>query len=181
MRDSRVEPVTAAAIELTPAEAASFEELYRRDYRAVVSLVYSLCGSRSAAEELTQDAFVVAHRRWRKVSGFADPGAWVRNVAMNNARSAWRRRLSELRAMARMSSRREPLGELSTVNGDFWRHVRELPAQQAKAVALYYIEDLPIERVAAILNVSEGTVKTHLSRARARLAECLEDSDELDG
>lgn len=174
-----MEPLTTAPIELTQVEAASFEDLYRRDYRAVVALVYGLCGSRAAAEELAQEAFAAAHRRWRKVSGYVDPGAWVRNVAMNNARSAWRRRVSELKALTRLSARREPLVELSASDRDFWAHVRELPAQQAKAVALYYVEDLSIERIAAMLECTEGTVKTHLSRARARLAELLEDSDEI--
>ena len=156
-------------------DVASFDELYRRDYRAVVALVYGLCGSRSAAEELTQDAFIAAHRRWTTVSGFVDPGAWVRNVAMNNARSAWRRRTVELRALTRLGTRRELPAELSPHNAEFWRHVRKLPKQQSKAIALYYIEDRSVADIAVALDCSEGAVKTHLSRARERLAEALKE------
>ena len=60
--------------------AMTFEELYRRDFTAVVGLVYALSGSRHAAEELAQDAFLAAHRAWGRIGGYDDPGAWVRRV-----------------------------------------------------------------------------------------------------
>jgi RNA polymerase sigma-70 factor (ECF subfamily) len=45
--------------------------------------------------------------------------------------------------------------------------------QQAQAVALYYFEDYSVREIAAVLACSEGTVKTHLSRARAAVARHL--------
>ena len=166
---SSVEPARAFEVSL-------FEVFYRREYRAVVGLVYALSGSRSAAEELAQDAFVAAYRRWPIVSAYADPGAWVRNVAMNNARSAFRRRRVELVALARLGGRRVLPVELTPEATEFWRQVRKLPVQQAKAVALVYIEGRSIADVASMLGCSEGTVKTHLSRARQKLAETLKES-----
>jgi RNA polymerase sigma-70 factor (ECF subfamily) len=59
-----------------------------------------------------------------------------------------------------------------------WRLVRELPEQQRFAVVLYYVEDRSVAEVADILQCSEGSVKTHLSRARAALARALGDSTE---
>ena len=52
---------------------ADLETLYRRDFAAVLALVYGLSGSRSAAEEITQDAFAAAHRSWSTVGGYDDP------------------------------------------------------------------------------------------------------------
>lgn len=153
----------------------SYEAFYRREYRAVVGLVYALSGSRYAAEELAQDAFVAAFRRWDTVAGYVDPGAWVRNVAMNNARSALRRRAVELRAMTRLRQRRTLPAELSPAAHEFWREVRRLPTQQAKTVALVYLDGRTIAEVAAMLGCHEGTVKTHLSRARHTLAATLEE------
>ncbi|MDP9219733.1 MAG: ECF-type sigma factor, partial [Actinomycetota bacterium] len=49
--------------------------------------------------------------------------------------------------------------------------VRSLPRRQAQVVALFYLYDLSVADVAATLELSEGSVKTHLSRARAALAE----------
>jgi RNA polymerase sigma-70 factor (ECF subfamily) len=51
--------------------------------------------------------------------------------------------------------------------------VRELPEQQRHAVVLYYVEDRSVADVAEILQCSEGSVKTHLSRARTALARTL--------
>ena len=59
-----------------------------------------------------------------------------------------------------------------------WQLVRELPEQQRFAVVLYYVEDRSVAEVAEILECSEGSVKTHLSRARAALARALGDPAE---
>ena len=69
----------------------------------------------------------------------------MRRVAANLATSALRRRLIEARALARVWAREEPaLAELPVSGADFWRAVRSLPRRQAQAVALRYLEDLPV-------------------------------------
>jgi RNA polymerase sigma-70 factor (ECF subfamily) len=52
--------------------------------------------------------------------------------------------------------------------------VRRLPARQAQAIALRYVYDMPVVDVAAALECTEGTIKQHLSRAKAALARDLE-------
>jgi len=154
-----------------PVNVTSFDDWYRREYRAVVALVYALSGSRGAAEDLAQDAFIEAHRRWDSIAGYSDPGAWVRKVAMNKARSRFRRRGAEARAYARHLVLTRPLpNEMPEPADHFWAEVRALPRQQAKVVALHYLEDRPVDEIASILEISSGTVKTHLHRGRATLA-----------
>jgi RNA polymerase sigma-70 factor (ECF subfamily) len=51
-----------------------------------------------------------------------------------------------------------------------------LPARQRAAVALFYLEDLPVDEVARLLGVSTSTVKQHLFRARAGLAAVLRET-----
>jgi len=112
-----------------------------------------------------------AHRRWDSISGYHDPGAWVRKVAMNKARSRLRRRGAEARAYARHVGRERLLpAEMPEPADHFWAEVRRLPRQQAKVVALHYLDDRPVDEIATILGISAGTVKTHLHRARATLA-----------
>jgi len=55
----------------------------------------------------------------------------------------------------------------------FWRCVAQLPKQQARVIALFYVEDRSVEQIAALLECSTGTIKTHLSRARATLHSAL--------
>jgi RNA polymerase sigma-70 factor (ECF subfamily) len=62
---------------------------------------------------------------------------------------------------------------LSPESADVWEAVRRLPKRQAQVVALYYLEDRSLDDVAAALAMSVETVRTHLRRARQRLARRL--------
>ncbi|HVM02180.1 MAG TPA: sigma-70 family RNA polymerase sigma factor [Acidimicrobiales bacterium] len=156
--------------EVDAGPSPTFEELYRRELAAVVALAYVLSGSRTAAEELAQEAFLAAHRSWDRIGRYDDPAAWVRRVCANRAVSVVRRRASEARALVRLGARRAVPDELPADSAEFWRAVRRLPRRQAQVVALHYLEDRPVDEVAAILGVAGGTVKAHLHRARRALA-----------
>lgn len=152
----------------------SFSDWYRSEYHGVVALVFVLSGSRWAAEELAQDAFVEAHRRWATIGDYDDPGAWVRKVAVNKTRSWGRRKAAESRAYAKHRVRNRQLpNELPESAGAFWSAVRSLPHRQAQIVALHYLEDRSVDDVATLLDIAPGTVKTQLHRARATLADRL--------
>ena len=84
--------------------SSTFEQLYRHDYGRLVALAYGLSGSRSAAEELAQEAFLAAHRRWNEIGAYADPAAWLRRVVVNRSVSVARRRVAE--ALAAGTARR---------------------------------------------------------------------------
>ena len=62
------------------------------------------------------------------------------------------------------------LPALSAPDDEFWKAVRTLPKRQAQAIALHYLEDLPIAEIAEILECAEGTVKVHLHKGRKGLA-----------
>jgi RNA polymerase sigma-70 factor, ECF subfamily len=151
----------------------TLDELYRTNYRAVVALAYGLSGSRSAAEELAQEAFLAAHRQWHRIAGYDDPAAWVRRVVVNLSVSRVRRRVAEAKALTRFGGRREHPAELAPADAEFWAAVRRLPTRQAQAVALHYLDDLPLLAIAEILGCSEDTVKVHLHRGRRTLATTL--------
>jgi RNA polymerase sigma-70 factor (sigma-E family) len=152
-----------------------FEHFYLEEYPGVVKLVYALSGSRAGAEDIAQEAFLRAYQQWERVGSYEHQAAWVRRVAANLATSGLRRRLLEARAMARLAGRREPaLDPLPADQADFGRALRALPRRQAQAVALFYVEDLSIPQIAAVLDCAEGTVKAHLAKARHTLAKRLQ-------
>lgn len=158
-------------------DAESFESFYRREYPRIAALARVLTGP-IGAEDHAQEAMLVAYRRWREVSQMADPAMWVRRVCANIATSQLRRRAAEARALLRLRGRREVPVQLETSDEDYWYAVRRLPRRQAQVVALYYIYDLSVADVAATLGIGEGSAKTHLSRARATLAEVLSERGE---
>lgn len=155
----------------------SFEAFFADNRRDVTALVLALRGDRVGAEDVVQEAFVRAYRRWDHVGRMQRPDAWVRRVALNLATSRWRRMATEARVTARLS-RRDP-ADGTSVFGDvddadaFWRVVRSLPPRQAQVVALHYAGDCSVADMAATLDIAEGTVKAALHAARRRLARRL--------
>lgn len=159
-----------------PVLAREFDVFFASEYRGVVGLASVLCGRRAVGEELAQDAFLAAFRRWDQISTYDDPGAWVRRVAANLATSAWRRRVREARAVTRIGRRRDTDVEIVIADEAFWAAVRDLPPRQAQCVALRYLEDRSIADIAAVLGVAEATVRAHLHTGRHDLAKRLGES-----
>jgi len=156
------------------AQRVEFEWVFRSTYPSVLRTTYLILHDRGRAEEVTQDAFLRLCERWRGVVRIEQPGPWVRQVAVRAAiRQATLRRL-------RFSSTPpdEPSGWDPLPDVDLARAVASLPAQQRATVALFYLEDLPVEEVARVLDVTASTVKQHLHRARARLATLLSEATE---
>jgi RNA polymerase sigma factor (sigma-70 family) len=162
----------------TEAGGGDFGEFYRREYAGVVRLVFALCGKLYLAEEIAEDAFVAAYRQWDRVRTFDDPAGWVRRVATNGAISGFRRRMTELRALSALFSRRREQMPLPNPDQELWAAVRALPARQAQVVALMYLEDLTAAQIGEILGCGEETVRTHARRARATLAKRLDLEEE---
>jgi RNA polymerase sigma-70 factor (ECF subfamily) len=147
-----------------------FEAFYRAESTRILAVVAALTGDWGAAEDIVQEAFAAAYRRWDTVGRFDRPGAWVRRVAINQAISRARRRAVETRVLARIGLGPDAHDDEPMVEAELWTAVRRLPRRQAQAVALAYAGDLGIAEIAAVLGCGEGSVKTHLRRARERLA-----------
>jgi RNA polymerase sigma-70 factor (ECF subfamily) len=159
--------------------AANFERLYRQELSALIALATSMTGDRDVGADLAHEALARAYRDWRTVGSLDRPGAWVRRVLINLTIDAHRRRARETLALARLDP--NPTTAAIDVAGDeFWTAVRDLPERQRAAIALYYIEDLPIAEIADILGISSGTVKTSLFMARRSLAVSLGAEEVLD-
>ncbi len=163
---------------LIASRGEDFERFYRREYRQVVGLAFVLCGSWDTAQDLSQEAFAAAYRKWDRISGYDKPGAWVRRVVANRAISLTRRRRAEVRALRSLSSRRDiEADEIPAADAAVWAAVRKLPRRQAQVVALTYLDELSAAEVGDVLGCGEGTVRTHLRRARLALRGSLGDEE----
>lgn len=151
--------------------AAAFRGFYRGEFGRVFGYLLALTGDPAVAEDLAQETFTRAYRDWTKVSGLDRPGAWTRTVAHNLAMSRFRRLRSEAKAMLKLRG-----DAVATVPPEdptdraFWAEVRRLPARQAQALILFYLDDLPVVQIAEVMGCAEGTAKSHLHRGRKALA-----------
>jgi Sigma-70 region 2 len=87
-------------------DAKDFDEFYAASVRWLTSQLYAMTGDRAEAEDAVQEAFARAWQRWGRVSGYADPEAWVRTVACRISISSWRKATNRSLAQRRHGARR---------------------------------------------------------------------------
>lgn len=155
-----------------------FDEIYRDGWAHLIGLLISIGATRADAEEIAQGAYEKLWRSWASVSGFDDPQAWVRRVAVRDVISRARRARTALLKRPKLS---EPdwLADPAdrTVGGlDLVAMLRSLSTDHRAVLFLHYVEDLSVDVIADELGISPGPVKSRLSRARSALAQ-LEDID----
>lgn len=153
-------------------DGADFDDVFRDGYRSVVRVVAPIVGSVADAEAVAQEAFLKAYVRWRTVGRYDRPGAWIRRVAIRDGvRFAGRRRR---RPDGLPPPGPDPAPGVAA-RLDLDRALLRLPPKQRACVVLHYLADAPVAEVAASLGCREATVRVHLHRARAALADHLVD------
>ena len=155
----------------TDGPTGDLQSLYVATYASLVRTLRCVVAERGQAEDIAQEAFVQLLRHWKKVSGYDEPGAWLRRVAIRMAVKDSRR--SRLRPVRELQSQPPRPGEVVVSDPALLAAVRELPARQRAVVALFYLEDRPMAEIAELLGCSESTGWVHLHRARRALAERL--------
>jgi RNA polymerase sigma-70 factor (ECF subfamily) len=149
-----------------------FDSFYRDTSRRLLRYAYGLTGDPGEAQDLVQEAYARAWQRWRKVSGYEDPEAWLRLVVNRLSTDRWRR-IGIRRARAAAEPPPTPVGPPSEDLVLLVRAMRELPDSQRRALALHYLLDRSVAEIAAETGAALGTVKSWLSRGRTALAAAL--------
>jgi len=178
----------AAAIAF-PAErlansAAEFAEVAARYRPQIFRFLLASLRDPDAAETLTQDCLLKAHRNWASFRGESSVMTWLLRIAINLQKDHWRsRRLQFWKQTASNSVDADdagnwlPSGESSpeqqVVAKDqvrqVWRTVKNLSERQRTVFMLRHVEEMEIHEIAQAVGLSEGTVKAHLSRAMVRV------------
>ncbi|WP_062302020.1 RNA polymerase sigma factor SigE [Demequina subtropica] len=172
----------AAAPELT------WESIVAQHSARVYRLAYHLTGNQHDAEDLTQDVFV---RVFNSLSQYK-PGTfegWLHRITTNLFLDRMRRKkrirfdfmADDDAAVATSDSfdRHERSGQpedafdMANLGDDIIEALADLPPEYRAAVVLSDIEGLSYEEIAATLGIKMGTVRSRLSRARARLRQSL--------
>jgi RNA polymerase sigma factor (sigma-70 family) len=146
-----------------------FTWLFRTEYEAVVRTVYLILHDRERARDITQDAFTELLMRWKKISRYERPEAWVRRVAIRMAI----RFLNRERRRPWLERELDPTSLPQPADVDLLRAIKLLTPTQRGAIVLFYFEDRPVAEVADILGVTPAAAKVTLHRARKRLAATL--------
>lgn len=166
---------TPLRVELDP----SFEEFVASGSARLLRSAYLLTGDRDHSEDLLQVALVRVARRWDVARNA--PHAYAHRVLVNllhDRRRNLSRRVSE-QSLSELDERHRsvPDGSEALVHRiALVSAVRRLPARQREVVVLRFFADLSVSETAAAIGASEGTVKTHTSRALTSLRGALTDA-----
>jgi RNA polymerase sigma-70 factor (ECF subfamily) len=160
------------------APLADFAEFYRHFERLVRSIVYPLVGA-ADSDDVVQSAFL---KCWERRGDLRDPAAvrsWVATVAINQARDHWRRRkpwapLPELEAPVADGPRRQ------THQALILAALQHLDFDLREVIVLRYFQEKSLGEVAVVLGIAEGTVKSRLHHAKAKLKPWLIKAGVLD-
>lgn len=176
-------------------EVAAFNLLVVQHQDAAYSLALRFLGSQQAAEDATQEAFFRAYRGIERFEGDRFR-AWLLSIVANAARDELRRR--KRRPQRSLDEARDdldrpsidppdpgPSPETATLQGELRGQLeaalRLLPEDWRMVVLLSDVHGLAYDEIASTLGVPVGTVKSRLSRARARLRDLLRASREPAG
>jgi len=172
---------------------SAFEELVNRYENTIMNMAYRLLGNRSDAADVCQEVFVLLLRKLGSFRGEAKFSTWLYRVSLNACHDHARRlrrhvSLSESPGedLPEMEQRLADEGldspELSLEKTEVRNMVQEaitrLPHKFKEVIFLHDISGYNYKEVAEILDISLGTVKSRLNRARNRLAEELRESQE---
>jgi len=170
-------------------DQSAFDEMVSRYWDRIYSMVNQLLRNPQDAEEVTQDAFIRAHRGLANFRGDSAFSTWLYQIATNLARNRywywWRRKRDQSVSFdAPLSGDNETtLADLIpaevetpddiTVTQEFVARIgtcmEKLGAKHREILILRNVKNLSYEEIAAILNISVGTVKSRIARAREGL------------
>jgi RNA polymerase sigma-70 factor (sigma-E family) len=153
-------------------------DLFERHYAPMCRLAYAILGDAPLAEEIVMESLLKTFTGWGRLRDPERADAYLRRSVVNLCRSKIRRKAIETRVNATIHHRDERKApdwdpERHETSRLVWNAVVALPERQRACVVLRYFEDLPESEIAEILECSVGTVKSQLSKARAKLEPVL--------
>lgn len=154
--------------------------LYRKYAGRVQGFLISMGCDRGLAEEITDDAFLAARRRWARVRSLDEPEGYVFKIARNERskrQKAHDCRARDLQPDPYCAPRAagDDLAQIVTDRIVVGQALRQLPARQREAVTLRSVAGLSEAATARAMGVSVGSVKRYAHEGRQELRRLLAD------
>ncbi len=140
------------------------------------AFAFALCGKSDQADDLVQDTLLRAWAHLDRFQAGTNMEAWLVTILRNEFRSSWRKRRRIVEDVdgkysARLACPGEQDGHLAFE--DLRHALAKLPLEQREAVILVGASGMSVEKAAEVCGCEPGTIKSRVSRGRARLSELL--------
>lgn len=158
------------------------EALYRAYAPVLFGLSLKYCSNRQEAEDNLQESFITIFEKIHQYKGKGSFEGWLKRITINNALQRYRKRryfkVVDEEALAQPEE--EGAAEGASVELKFLlKIIQDLPDRYRLVFNLYVMDGYSHKEIAEMLDISEGTSKSNLSRARQSLKERIETHEKL--
>jgi RNA polymerase sigma-70 factor (ECF subfamily) len=162
-------------------DVEAFGQLAARYVAAAVRVAQSI-GGRDDAEDVAQEALLLAFKALPSIENPARFAAWLGAITRHRARR-WARREGARRAASvefdevlveNLGPHARPLAPSDGTDEEIAKALDDVPSDYAVVLRLRFFDDMPLERIAAFLGVTVSTVKWRVHRGKALLRERIE-------
>jgi RNA polymerase sigma-70 factor (ECF subfamily) len=172
MNTASLDEALVAAAQAGSSEA--FSRLVERHQQALRAFLRRACGNWALADDLAQETFLAAWSRIERLNAGASVRAWLCGIGYNKHLSAVRSGSRDRAREASYESDREVVCEAHVADRmALEAAMSDLPAEQRACVALCLAADFSHAEASEALSLPLGTVKSHVTRGRARLLQAL--------
>ncbi len=156
-------------------DTRAFDHLVKK-YQSPVRrfFLHQTCGDEALSDDLSQETFIKAYTGLGGFNGLSNFSTWLYRIAHNVFYDYLRnRKETESLEVAQVDALYQTPPKEPGQQMDLYRALHILKEIERTCITLFYIEDLSIEKIASITGCPTGTVKSHLSRAKEKLATYL--------
>lgn len=136
----------------------------------VYKIAFLMLKSKEDAEEVYQETFIKLYENFKKMKNDEHMKHWLIRVTINNCKMLLRKRKRE-----NLTELDENISFEDNSNVTSIEAVKKLPEKYRIVIYLYYYEQYKVHEMSKILKISEGTIKSQLSRAREFLKKELKE------
>jgi RNA polymerase sigma-70 factor, ECF subfamily len=153
----------------------ALEHLLERYETKVFRMARAFLKDPARAEDITQDIFIKLWQGLPDYDGRASLGTWLYAIARNTCLSFLRS--ESYRKALSLDAAKEPAAPAQPRTADFElaQLLDRLPNVQRTVITLFYLQEKSVGEVALMLGIPDGTVKSHLRRARLALGEIMKE------
>jgi len=162
-------------------DAGSYDYLVSKYMKRVVSIAWGIVRNADDAEDLAQEAFVKAYQTIERFKPGEPFGPWIYRIVTNLSLDVLkhRNRFRHEELTDSHPASRGDRADLAAVSNELASRIdaaiQSLPEMQRIVARLFLVEHFEHNEIAAMTNLSEGTVRSHLSLARGKLKQKLAD------
>jgi RNA polymerase sigma-70 factor (ECF subfamily) len=162
-------------------DTGAYDALVSQYSKRVMSIAWGIVRNAHDAEDLAQEAFVKAYQSLGRFRSEEPFGPWIFRITTNVALDVLkhRKRVRHEEIMESEPAARRDSADLPAKANEIARRIdgalEELPEMQRIVARLHLVEQFEHREIAGMTGLSEGTVRSHLSHARAKLREKLAD------